>query len=99
MLYQAVLATARKAASRPQALNAKDTEALMANEPDPKIIGMLLLKMRKRDTLRPVDLTELRVAVKENPWNRAAFGNDFDQAIAETWMENEVKKDTPRKPD
>ena len=98
-LYERILATARKAASRERALNAKDTAAICDSMPDPKTLGSLILKMRKRGTLRPSDLTELRIAVKEGSWGKADLGFDFELATSETWLENEQKKETPRKRD
>jgi len=96
-LYYAVLATAIKAASRDRALNAEDTYAICNGKPEPKVLGSLLLKMRKRDTLRPSDLTEIRIAVKKFGCGKSDLGFDFEKSISETWLENEQKKDTPRK--
>lgn len=51
---------------------------------------------RRKSWLKPADLTELRVALKEG--RRGEFYDQLNRLLEETQMDREEKRETPRKP-
>ena len=62
-------------------------------------IFVFLRVARRKNWLKPADLTELRLAAENRTPPDPPVPTRIARLLAETWAEKEERKDTPRKPD
>lgn len=94
-MFEVIIEALTKAIKPNNFLNAFDTALFNTAADNPDIVPPLIVKMRKRGMLQPVDLTELRLAYTRYGAH-SDFRMKFFKAVSETQVEREARKETPK---